>query len=48
MMKKKYLIHGIVVGLFVVGALLILNHKEIDCICKEDEDDEGWGFCCGY
>lgn len=45
-MEKKHVILGVVVGLFLVSALLILkNQKEEDeCMCGEDWRD----CCCGY
>lgn len=43
-MKKKHLVVGVVAGLFVIGALLILKQKKDDCMCEK-----GWECCCcGY
>lgn len=44
-MNKKHLIAGVVIGLLLMGAILVLKHKEDDCTCEE----EGWECCCcGY
>lgn len=40
-MKKKHLVAGVVIGLFFVGALLILKRKD-KCVCQE----YGWELCC--